>query len=780
MSKRRRKPLAASNKLTAPIIFSVLLFLVMCFSYSDTVKVTAIILMVLTLGFGAFRFSALRESVRLPLILLAAIAAMGWISAFYAVAGKFALKESLTLIISLCCSLLLLAAFPREDVSRGRRIATVLEAAAALGGVFSVDLISTRLLSNPLLSVLEQYSSVYINLGGVEEGVRMLSMFNTPNIFAGVAGIGVLLGLGLTISSNRRKERNFHLCCLYINAVSFLLVFSMGATATIALAFVAYLLLEHKERRGELLVLMVKTLILAFVAMALCAATALDKWDGIQPIPLLCLIVGSALLCLADQYLLPTLGEMLRNRGKVLLIAAAAIIALAVGFMLAAYNVTGSADLAAGEGLHRAAYPEPGQYTISAEGGEGVSVTVTSQNRQETMMHTSTVLYKGELNSAEFTVPEDSLVVYFDFNAAQNTTLARAEYTGAAGSGKIPLGYPLLPDFIANRLQGLFANQNAIQRTIFFEDGMKLFKLSPIVGLGMGAFENAGQSVQSFYYETKYVHNHYVQTLLETGIIGFILFVGLLVVSAVGVLRSRRKDGFHPLVPALGALLVFMAGHAGVEVVFSSYCYLPIAFGVFTLINICCAEGLSFPALGKKLRSGVCIACGALILISSIFLVCNIEARRIADEDPSYDSFKKAAALDRYEWADYALTYILSASRNEVEPEVMEQAEKYVKRIESKEISNIAYLYLTEYCFNLGDTARAMEMAEKHARCIAPSSEDWNILLSLLESYENDSAEFRTGLQNLLDFKDEWDSENIGSITLNETAQAFVDRVLAE
>lgn len=54
------------------------------------------------------------------------------------------------------------------------------------------------------------------------------------------------------------------------------------------------------------------------------------------------------------------------------------------------------------------------------------------------------------------------------------------------------------------------------QRFVYVSDAMKLFKRSPIVGLGMGAFENGIYNVQTYHYETKYVHNHYIQTMVET------------------------------------------------------------------------------------------------------------------------------------------------------------------------------------------------------------------------------------------------------------------------
>ena len=81
---------------------------------------------------------------------------------------------------------------------------------------------------------------------------------------------------------------------------------------------------------------------------------------------------------------------------------------------------------------------------------------------------------------------------------------------------------PRLPPVGANRIQGLWANENAIQRFVLFADGLQLFRSSPIYGLGMGAFENGVKSVQSFDYIAKYAHNHYIQTLAETGVIGLI------------------------------------------------------------------------------------------------------------------------------------------------------------------------------------------------------------------------------------------------------------------
>ena len=232
--------------------------------------------------------------------------------------------------------------------------------------------------------------------------------------------------------------------------------------------------------------------------------------------------------------------------------------------------------------------------------------------------------------------------------------MGRVSYAGAAGEGTVRLGYRLLPGFIANRLQGLRANQNAIQRLVFFEDGLKLFARSPVLGQGLGAFENGVRSVQSFEYDTKYAHNHYIQTLAETGLVGLALFLGLLGISARWIWRGRRQG----LAPALGGALAFMAGHAMVEFTFSIYCYLPMAFGVFAAVTLCCGDAAQAPGWLEKrgVKNGIVLGICVLMAVFMVLLGCNITAQNMVAADAGLESLERAARLDPFEKADHMLS----------------------------------------------------------------------------------------------------------------------------
>ncbi len=782
-ARRAPAPVPADNgtrKLLAaalPAACTALYFLAVCLISASTVKIAAMTLSVLTLASAFLFFSRLRGRVGAPLLFLGAFVLMGGVSTLYAVSGKFALYEFLKLLASLCLGLLLMTFAPERGT--GRWIAKVLAGFSAVAGVVSIDLISTRFFSGAVIGFLSKMTPDYQGLGGVEAGVRMTSIYENPNVFAGVAGLGVLLSLGLVSSSETAAERRVQTAVLYCNSLAFLLAFSMGASGAIAVAFVVLLLLERRDGRVRMLILMVETLICTVAAAAVISVTSFGVWEGVRPVPILCTVLGAAALCASDALLGGRIAGALSKRGKIVPAVVAAALAAVAVFAVAAYNLTGPAALGAGEGLRRASYPDAGAYTLTVEADGPVYVTIESQDRQDTMVHTSSVIYSGDASGAAFQVPEGSLVVYFNFSAPQGAALRTVAYSGPNGSGQVPLGYRLLPGFMANRLQGLWANENAIQRLVFFADGLKLFKRSPVYGLGLGAFENGIKSVQSFAYVTKYAHNHYIQTLAETGVIGLLLFLLLLGVSAAAVILERKRgEAAHPLTPALGAALAYMAGHAATEVVFSAYPYLPIAFGTFVLVSLCCGGALPGLKLKAKGQTVSVLTFSAFIAVYCVLLGGNLRARAVADAGRSFEALDEAITLDKFEWADYALSYVESVAVNDVPQEIKDRADKYAQRLEQVD-SNSIPIGLAEYYFNTGRTEKAIAMVEKYVDYVSSDAAAWQRAFDLLLANEKYTDVYRAGVQRVAAMLERWNAENLGTVTLSDEAMALIERTKA-
>ncbi len=751
--------------------------------YDDRLKTVALTFIIVALLAMWSRRKTLRTRMSLPVCALCVYVLLDGLSAMYAAyrtSGMLALYALLVVLTAFCLVMTLLVMAPGKGREPGRWMATALACYGAVAGLVSIDQISTRIISGPVLWFLSLLTPGYENVGGVEAGVRMTSIFGNGNVFAGVVGLGALLSLGLASTEKPGWRRNVQLVMLYINALAFVLAFSMGGTGMIVLAFLAYLILERRESRVGTLILMLETLILTMISAMAVSMTSLTAWTGIRPVPLLCVILGSAALWAVDKFAGRKLTAKLDKKTKLVPIAVAAVMLVLIAYGTAGVMWTGGTELGTGESLRRAAYPDPGEYTLNAQTSGTVNVSIESQNRQETMMHTSTGLYSGPADGAAFTVPEGSLVVYFNFYSPDGAKLDSATYSGANGSGSLPLEYKLLPGFIANRLQGLFANENAIQRLVFFEDGMKLFKRSPIIGLGLSGFEDQFRSVQSFWYVTQNVHNHYIEVMVDKGIIGLIVFVGLLAVCAAAVIfeRRKKKDG-DPLAPSLGAAVVFMAGHAAVELVFSAYHYLPIAFGVMAVIGVTCGEAIPRPKLKPRAQTVAAWTAAAMLAVFGVQMTGSIMAYKALENGQTLRSLQKAASLDPYEWTSYALSYVVSTGGADVDPAVRSRADKYAARLEKKDTFTVSY-YLAMYYLQTGRPEKAVEQAEKHVTQISSDASGWQETFDLLRQYYDGSDTLREGVLRIADLLDAWNGKNMGSIELSQEAVDFIAKVRGE
>ena len=132
------------------------------------------------------------------------------------------------------------------------------------------------------------------------------------------------------------------------------------------------------------------------------------------------------------------------------------------------------------------------------------------------------------------------------------------------------MSYPWLPDAIASRLLNdrLLGGNSFALRRLYDRDALKLIAQAPVFGHGLGSTENLYRSVQSFQYESKYAHNHLLQTLSDTGLVGTVFALCFVLGAAWLCLRAVRRDK-DSLAAALLAAWVMMNLHSLMEISFS-------------------------------------------------------------------------------------------------------------------------------------------------------------------------------------------------------------------
>lgn len=742
---------------------------------------------VAVLMFGEGVSARLKERLSAPVLAVFAYVLMNAVSTIYALSGKFALNEFVKLLFAFGVYIVVLTRV--EGTPRAiRSTASALAGSSAVIGLLSIDAASCGVLKVVLCAVWPAYGSMGI---GFEEGTRMTGIFGNGNILAGILALGVLLSLYLALSAQTVKQRAVSIVMLTVNALSFLLAFSMGATGVFAVAVVVYLVFAGKDRIPAL-VLMVETAVFT-VIFTFVSFLGMGQQGALAWLPVLAVVLNAAAVYFLHTFVGGKLSDLLTKKTKLAVVFGGAVVVVIAAYVGLGLLLTGPYSLSAGESLRRAAYPAPGAYTLTTASSQPVEVMVESQNMPQVMMHKSTEIYRGDAASAAFVVPENSKVVYFNFYSKDGALVESSAFTGDSGSTALPLKYKLFPGFIANRLQGLWANQNAIQRTVFFEDGLKMFQRSPIVGSGIGSYENAITGVQDFHYETKYAHNHYIQALAETGVIGCLLFLALLFFAGWSLWKHRKDEKFPGLIAPLCACLVMMAGHAMTEVIFSQSFFLPYAYGVFAIIAVCYGEPkiTAKKALTAYRIPVVVLAAVFVFLLTGNLIANGIKSKEYNDVEEIFPAMETALNIDAFERNDYLLSYVLSATQTD-DAEVHAKALDYAEKL-SKVSSNSIQSNLAQFYFTIGEMDRAFEVSEKGIDYTKANPAVWQEQFALYESYldaQVDSEQFATFLSesgtsffdHVLKVSGKLSTLNEGrmeTITLSAQNVAFIGRVEA-
>lgn len=711
------------------------------------------------------------------------------ISIFYADVPKAGLFE-FTKLIAASAVFLAVLIFTTPTKKSFKIVSTIISITTAFFGIISIDAASNGPIATAFKSFMRLFTDSMQYFGVFESGIRITSIFGNANTFAGFIALGILISLSLVINSNSKKARTASLILLAVNSLSYILLFSLGSLFMFFIACILMIATSSKDEKLPTFILMAETAIITLIFTGVALITL-----GSSPmIPLLSIILNALVLWIVDSYVRQPITNKLTSNPKGSIISGIVIFILIIGYILAALNITGPLTLTSNETVMRAAYLDVGTYQLtsitnvdSSSDNEQVDNTIDSniptvrivtENMTDLKVHTSTELYKGALKDAQFTVPEDSEIVkiYFTGGANGNTIKkvtygpslnhANPENTDVATTetGTIKMNYKLLPAIAANRIQDLGANENSIQRLVFFQDGMKLFKQSPLIGKGLSGYETGVASVQNFYYETRYVHNHYIQTLCDLGIIGFAFFIGILVLCVMSVIRmfkrSKATSYKNPAafaLPVMAACIFQMFGQAITDLTWSMGPFLNIAFGIMALLiivdskyfvdEVSAEEATTLisdniaetnVSKGKTIVTGgmvskICIIAATLIM--TVLLTLNLYAHYKADSgNCTMDQIAGLTKIDKFEGDDYKTTYIVTTSTYGLK-ENFDQANKFASELTNN--PDVVLNYLLPYYFNTGQDDKLFETASIAAHNGRASADNWNRLFEIFDTAIN-------------------------------------------
>lgn len=753
--------------------------------------------MTLLAGIGVIALLVLGDRKRiwnLPSLLLLGYAAFSWVTIFWAMSGKFHLREGSKILIAVFF-FLLVAMHGRFDRAFARRVMGAIAGISAIYALLSIEAVSTGL-TKTLLARLPALDAEKI----VFQNSRLNGIFGNANIEASIYAIGIFCAIALVCGAEKKWQRILFTVTLSFSAFAFLLVFSMGAIACFIAAVAAYLIFAGKGRSAALLRMLsaaVPTLVCGFIAFALLNSER-------SALVLALLLANAGVSALLELTVSARLSAVLERHEK---LAFGVLIAVALGaavYIAAALKVTGPYTF--GSFIDRSAKLGVGEHTVTVEADGEVTGWIYSWDTLGMLTGERTSLHYGKVEQeVTIHVPEGSEICGFNFSAEPGVTIYRAVIDGVQ---EIPLNFRLLPGFAANRLQTISASSSPIIRAMYRQDALRLWRFSPVVGNGIGAFETGVTSVQDYPYETRYVHQHYLQVLLEDGVIGLALFAGALAAMLLALWKKRKQtpeSQYYWLYPALCAEFVMNGLQMCWDVSMSMIVFLCMTYALYGLIVATCAEPFAEKAAaeenGKKkkaqakgpdtslLARNIGIGFTAVVLLTlcgNLYAASKADAP-VADGDEFLYNLSVAAKLDLYERNDMMLSYVVNSLEMEYPEDYREQADEYAAQL-AKVQSNTIPRYLVGYYLQTQQYGKAIDAAILGASYSASDADTWDDCAALLNEalFQNmltpllteERAALMAKLTEYYDALQAYNASALVPVELSESAQAFFDKIV--
>lgn len=764
------------------VLYSVLLLLAM------TVQTGTVSMILCALAFlsllGKKPLSRFEQRLSVPVLGLLAFAIVYGASAIYSPFGASAQSEFYKFIAAFSLAVILLARFDRRHVPGllwgGASVSTVI-------ALISLDMSCARVLFGPFNALMNTLGTDYTSALQESAEARVNGLYNDANVTAALFSLALFAALYLLQNSTCIWRRLAASLLAGVNAVSLLLTGSRGALLCFAIACLVWLAAERADRVG-LFLLLVETAV-TMIAAGVPASSMASR--GNEMAVALCLFSGLILFAL-DALAGRRLAAALNGNQKAALATVGALCAVAVVICAAMLLHTGPYTFEADDSSVTYILPDgvKGDVTVTGDIDGDPMVVVTYETLWNVYYGDAEYLYNGPFSQCAFTVPEDAVNVYIAITGQAGETIRGLTVNGET---EMTLRYPWLPEAISSRLlsTNLLKNNSFVRRVEFDKDALKIFSTAPIFGRGLGSTENVTRSVQSFQYESKYAHNHLLQTMADTGLVGTVFVLAFVLGSAWLCLRAVRKEK-DSLAAALLAMWVMMNLHSLMEINFSVRGFKCFAYVLLALPVLLYAKPLAAGDTQKARKMAKTVGILVTVVYALYLAVFGGLLERARMTDRKAERFETS---DVYEYLDFLRGCVRgdvfnhdSYQRNYVANAVQLDDRayngdmmKYVKQLRASGTYENDSALARYYYLPRQEWDELFDCSLEGIRQVRSSPDGWNLQMDfyreeVLPAMGADNAEtFMDGVLALGDALDAMNAEGrLETVELNETNQSFL------
>ncbi len=314
-----------------------------------------------------------------------------------------------------------------------------------------------------------------------------------------------------------------------------------------------------------------------------------------------------------------------------------------------------------------------------------------------------------EKREIEFTVPENSELVTIAFQNYYTGTNVKFINVSVidANSGKEVKQLVLKRKFsfvesVLSRFENITADKSFNTRLVFFKDGFKIFKDWWLIGAGGGAWSILNFNYQSYLYWSTQTHSYPLQVVVETGLLGLMFLVLLLISIVISFIRLLKKINNEDInekiyTSAVFTSIVFLFFHSFIDFDFSLASIYLLVWQLIAFLNINVRQYLLVDSKGEgknrkvksdiknlievlkiRLKKGIFAHPVAMIIIATVVLIYPIifltaynysntafELYKKNDFDGAIKLIEKSAELD-YLNTKYITGYAPISTRQDI------------------------------------------------------------------------------------------------------------------
>ncbi|MDQ0297876.1 tetratricopeptide (TPR) repeat protein [Salibacterium salarium] len=231
--------------------------------------------------------------------------------------------------------------------------------------------------------------------------------------------------------------------------------------------------------------------------------------------------------------------------------------------------------------------------------------------------------------------------------------------------------YNLLPENVQNRINNIgYETIFEDGRLTFFFDALDMFKNAPIIGWGGDGWSILYHDYQTEPYVSNEVHSVLLEQLLNIGLLGFVVWIGVLVLFVVVSIKAFKQSA-DGIVPAGLIALMMLLGHGAIDFDFSFASIWLLFFLIFAMVVPGQPEFPTFSMEKYKRPAaiGASVLATVLVIISSIYAFRFEAAQRTAQANTQ--SSNKEEVLEGLSEArdlnPYRLDYVVNQASTAVE-----------------------------------------------------------------------------------------------------------------